>query len=37
LPSKTGSVSEYSHLETNAVPGDVLDTLVSWIKSLPVA
>ena len=37
LPSKTGSVSEYSHLETNAVPGDVLDTLVSWIKSLPGA
>ena len=37
LPSKTGSVSEYSHLETNVVPGDVLDTLVSWIKSLPGA
>jgi len=37
LPSKTGSVSEYSHLETTAVPADVLDTIASWIKSLPVA
>ena len=37
LPSKTESVSEYSHLETSVVPGDVLDTIASWIKSLPVA
>jgi dienelactone hydrolase len=37
LPSKTGSASEYSHLETNVVPGYVLDTIASWIKSLPAA
>ena len=35
LPSKTGSFSEYSRLETNAVPSDVLDTIITWIKSLP--
>jgi dienelactone hydrolase len=32
LPSTTGSFSEYSHLSTNAVPDDVLDTLVSWFQ-----
>jgi uncharacterized protein len=34
LPSKTGSFSEYGHLETTAVPSDVLDTLVAWIGAL---
>jgi dienelactone hydrolase len=34
LPSKTGSFSEYSHLETTAVPSDVLDTIAMWIASL---
>ena len=31
LPSKTGSFSEYSHLETTAVPDAVLTTLTEWI------
>jgi fermentation-respiration switch protein FrsA (DUF1100 family) len=35
LPSKTGSFSEYSHLETNAVPSDVLDAIGAWLASLP--
>jgi len=34
LPSKTGAFSEYGHLETTAVPADVIDTLASWIASL---
>ncbi|HUQ80386.1 MAG TPA: alpha/beta fold hydrolase [Gemmatimonadaceae bacterium] len=34
LPSKTGSFSEYGHLETTAVPNDVLDTLATWIAAL---
>ena len=34
LPSNTGSFSEYSHLETTAVPTDVLDVIASWIASL---
>ena len=37
LPSKTGSFSEYSHLETTAVPGDVLDTITRWITALPAS
>ena len=37
VPSKTGSVSEYSHLETTAVPGDVLDTITRWITALPAS
>jgi len=32
LPSKTGSFSEYSHLETTAVPAVVLDTIVAWVR-----
>jgi fermentation-respiration switch protein FrsA (DUF1100 family) len=34
LPSKTGSFSEYSHLETTVVPTDVLDALSSWIAAI---
>jgi dienelactone hydrolase len=34
LPSKTGSFSEYSHLETNAVPREVLDAIMSWVRAL---
>lgn len=34
LPSKTGSFSEYSHLETTAVPDTVLTTLTEWITSV---
>lgn len=34
LPSKTGAFAEYTHLETQTVPTDVLDTLSSWIASL---
>ena len=33
LPSTTGSVSEYSHLETNKVPDNVLDCLTGWVKA----
>ena len=32
LPSTTGSFSEYSHLETNKVPDNVLDVLTDWVK-----
>ena len=35
LPSKTGSFSEYSHLETMAMPANVLDTIARWIAALP--
>jgi dipeptidyl aminopeptidase/acylaminoacyl peptidase len=31
LPSKTGSFSEYSRLETSVVPDVVLDTIADWI------
>jgi dipeptidyl aminopeptidase/acylaminoacyl peptidase len=34
LPSKTGSFSEYSHLETTAVPDTVLTTLTEWITTV---
>jgi dipeptidyl aminopeptidase/acylaminoacyl peptidase len=34
LPSKTGSFSEYSHLETSIVPDTVLDTLTQWITKV---
>ena len=34
LPSKTGSFSEYSHLETSTVPDTVLATLTDWITSV---
>ena len=33
LPSTTGSFSEYSHLETNKVPDNVIDSLTSWVKA----
>lgn len=33
LPAKTGSFSEYSHLETQRVPDTVIDTLTEWIVS----
>ena len=33
LPSTTGSFSEYSHLTTTKVPGDVLDALTGWVKA----
>jgi uncharacterized protein len=33
LPSKTGAFSEYSTLETNIVPDDVLKTLGDWLES----
>ena len=33
LPSTTGSFNEYSHLATNKVPDDVLDTLTDWLKA----
>jgi len=33
LPSTTGSFSEYSHLTTTNVPGDVLDALTNWVKA----
>jgi hypothetical protein len=32
LPSTTGSFSEYGHLQTNAVPDDVLDVLTDWVR-----
>ena len=34
LPSKTGSVSEYSHLETSTVPAAVIDEIAGWVASL---
>ena len=34
LPSKTGSFSEYSHLETTAVPSAVLDAIATWVVAL---
>jgi pimeloyl-ACP methyl ester carboxylesterase len=34
LPSTTGSFNEYSHLETNAVPAEVLGAIVSWVTAL---
>jgi len=34
LPSKTGSFSEYSHLETSEVPAVVLDAIAHWVTSL---
>jgi uncharacterized protein len=34
LPSKTGSFSEYSHLETSVVPDVVLDTLTGWVTKV---
>jgi dienelactone hydrolase len=34
LPSKTGSVSEYSHLGTLVVPDVVLDALVNWVTKI---
>ena len=34
LPSKTGSFSEYSHLETTVVPDTVLTTLTDWITTV---
>jgi dipeptidyl aminopeptidase/acylaminoacyl peptidase len=34
LPSKTGSVSEYSHLESQSVPNVVLDAIASWVAKL---
>jgi len=33
LPSKTGSFTEYSHLETTTVPQTVLDTIAEWVTS----
>jgi dipeptidyl aminopeptidase/acylaminoacyl peptidase len=32
LPSTTGSFSEYGHLQTNALPDDVLDVLTDWVR-----
>jgi len=34
LPSKTGSFSEYSHLETSVVPSVVLDAIADWMGTL---
>jgi dienelactone hydrolase len=34
LPSKTGSLAEYSHLETFVVPDVVLDALVDWVTKI---
>ena len=34
LPSKTGSFSEYSHLETSVVPANFLDALSTWVVAL---
>ena len=34
LPSKTGSFSEYSHLETSTVPATVIDDITRWVGSL---
>ena len=31
LPSKTGSFTEYSHLETTKIPDVVLDELTAWV------
>lgn len=36
LPSKTGSFSEYSHLETSTVPSAVLDALTEWITRVAI-
>ena len=36
LPSKTGSFSEYSHLETTTVPSAVLDALNEWITKVAI-
>jgi pimeloyl-ACP methyl ester carboxylesterase len=34
LPSKTGSVSEYSHLETQIMPATVIDAIAAWVTTL---
>jgi dipeptidyl aminopeptidase/acylaminoacyl peptidase len=34
LPSKTGSFSEYSHLETSVVPANFLDAFSTWVLAL---
>jgi len=34
LPSKTGSVAEYPHLETMVVPDVVLDALADWVTKI---
>jgi len=38
LPAKTGAVSEYSSLSTNAIPDDVMKQLLDWlVEKLKVA
>ena len=37
LPSKTGSFSEYSYLETSVVPANVLDAFSTWVVALTKA
>jgi dipeptidyl aminopeptidase/acylaminoacyl peptidase len=34
LPSKTGSLNEYSHLDTQVVPTAVIDAIATWVTGL---
>ena len=34
LPAKTGSVNEYSHLESQVVPAPVIDAIATWVSGL---